>query len=981
MDDFQKQILQYGQGIFKRASEQSSGSIFNRDWWYGKVMEWSMKNGQFKTQMFRFVDVLPYLNSSSEVAKHLKEYFGEGGEEFPAIFNKGVALGSLTPGLMAGAIRKNVTQMAKLFITGETPKKALPLLRKQRQDHIAFTADLLGEATLSEKEATDYQNRYLELISCLSKDAKNWAHLEQIDTDHRGDIPKVNVSIKISTLYSQINSKSWAESKKHIKERLRPIMNMALEENVFINIDMEDYSLKHITIEIFKELINEEKYLQYPHWGIVIQAYLRDSLTDIQDLCVFASQRGTPFTVRLVKGAYWDYETIHAAQQNWPTPVYTIKKESDANYERCGRYLLDQHLHIKVAFGSHNIRSLAAMMAYAENKKLEKSSFEIQMLYGMADHFKKSISDMGYRVREYATIGDLIPGMAYLVRRLLENSSNESFLRHNLSSDHSSQELLASPEENLSVSSEKTTLNLEQFYNEPLLDWVIEENRTSLTHALNNFQAKEFQLVINNKNIKTSQIIDRLNPSHPQESVAKIHFADTDNADLAIQTAKEALSTWKRTTIEERAEIIEKLIQQIIERRFELIALEIKEVGKPWAEADGDITEAIDFCRYYLKEMRKLSQPKRVGHAPGELSHYIYQARGVTAVIAPWNFPLAILTGMVSASIITGNTVVMKPAEQSSAIAGELMNMLIAAGLPPGVVNYLPGYGETVGEYLVNHKDISLITFTGSKDVGLRIIKQASRVQPGQEHVKHCITEMGGKNALIIDSDADLDEAVAATIYSVFGFQGQKCSACSRVIVLADNYDRFLQRLLEGTKSIKVRSAEDPEAFVGPVIDQQAKINILKFIEQGKKEATLLYQGETPSEGYFIPPTIFTDVNPKSYIAQNEAFGPVLAITQAHSIEEAVNIANGSQYALTGGVFSRSPSNIEYVKLNLEVGNLYINRSITGAMVDRHPFGGYKMSGIGHKTGSPDYLQQFLESKVIIENTVRRGFAPEEEVI
>lgn len=977
MSEFQELIQKKGEEIFNRAGKQSSGSVFDKSWWYGKIMDWSMRNEQFKTQMFRFVDVLPYLNSNSEVATHLKEYFAEGGDELPSIFNTGVNVGSLAPALMSGAIRKNVTQMAKLFITGATPKEALPLLKKKRKNKIAFTADLLGEATLSEKEALNYQSRYIELLSWLSEDAQKWEKIEQIDQDDQGLIPAINISVKISAIYSQIKNTAWENSKEQVKGRLRPILDAAIEKNIFINIDMEDYHLKDFTLEVFKEIICEEKYAQYPHWGIVVQAYLRDSFSDIKDLCEFAKKRQIPFTVRLVKGAYWDYEVIFAKQQNWPIPVYTIKQESDANYEKCGRLLLDEHPHIKVAFGSHNIRSLSAMISYAEKKQLPPAAFEIQMLYGMADPFKQSLVDMGYRIREYATIGELIPGMAYLVRRLLENSSNESFLRQKFSDGKSNENLLSSPEENLSTSSDQVALKPEEFYNEPLLDWNLKDNRFYIQKALDEFKAKEFPLIINNKDVVTSQTIESLNPSHPEQSVGKISMAQTEQAEQAIEAAKKAFVSWKKTPLDERTRIMESLIEKILEKRFELIALEIKEVGKPWGEADGDITEAIDFCRYYLKEMKKLSEPKRVGHAPGEVSHYIYQPKGVTAVIAPWNFPLAILTGMVSAAIITGNTVVMKPAEQSSAIAGELMNLLREAGLPPGVVNYLPGYGEVVGEYLVNHKDISLITFTGSKDVGLQIIRKASVVHKEQQQVKRCITEMGGKNALIIDSDADLDEAVIATVYSAFGFQGQKCSACSRVIVLESNYERFIERLKETTKSISVGFAEDGKTIVGPVIDKNAQKNILEFIEMGKKEAHLFYQGETPKEGYFIPPTIFTDVKSNMSIAQKEAFGPLLAVIKVKTFEEAIDVANDTEYALTGGLFSRSPSNIEYAKSHLEVGNLYINRNITGAMVDRHPFGGYKMSGIGSKTGGPDYLLQFLEPRVVIENTVRRGFTPD----
>jgi len=350
----------------------------------------------------------------------------------------------------------------------------------------------------------------------------------------------------------------------------------------------------------------------------------------------------------------------------------------------------------------------------------------------------------------------------------------------------------------------------------------------------------------------------------------------------------------------------------------------------------------------------------------------------VTLVIAPWNFPLAILTGMAAAAAVTGNTVIMKPAEQSSLVAAGLMDLAKEAGFPPGVINFLPGYGEEIGEYLVNHKDIATIAFTGSKAVGLHILQRASVLQPGQQHVKRCIIEMGGKNAIIVDSDADLDEAVDAVVYSAFGFAGQKCSACSRAIVLEEVYDKFIERLVEGTKSLHITPAEDPVCYYGPVVDKEAYARIQTLITEQKKSQKLIFEGEAPKGGYFIPPTIFAVEDRNAWLMQEEVFGPVLAVMKVKNIEEAISVANSTAYALTGGLFSRSPRNIARVREEFECGNLYINRGITGAMVDRHPFGGFKMSGVGSKTGGPDYLKQFMEPRAVSENTMRRGFASEE---
>lgn len=980
MRDFQREIEEKGRTIFANM-EEDTGSIFKKERWYGRIMDWSMKNQTFKTQMFRFVDVLPYLKSSSEVARHLREYFAEGGEDLPSVFNFGLGIGSLAPALLAGAVKKNVTEMAKMFIVGESSKDAFGVIEKARKNKIAATVDLLGEATLSEDEAMEYQRRYMDLITEFSERARSWEDIEQIDTNHLGAIPKVNVSVKLSSLYSQINTAAWEHSKKVLVERLQPIFRLAIERNVFINLDMENYALKALTFDVFREIILQPEFAKYPFWGIVVQAYLRDSKKDAEALVDLARKRKVPFTVRLVKGAYWDFETIFAEQKRWPYPVYTNKKESDANFEEITMLLLQNHAFIHLALGSHNVRSLAAGLMCAEKLGVDRRAIEVQMLYGMADSFKRSLVKMGVRVREYAPIGELIPGMAYLVRRLLENTSNESFLRSKFADNLDAQTLLRNPHENLQSSIDSPPTK-ERFYNASPSDFGMEGDRNAMLEALNKWKKTSpstYPLVIGKKNITTDKILNSMNPANPNHILGKVCLGGREHAEAAVSESKLAFDSWRKTPTENRCAIIEKLADLMHKEKYNLAALIVLEVGKPWYEADADVDEAIDFCRYYARHMRQLGAPLRVGNVPGEMSHYSYRPRGVCAVIAPWNFPLAILTGMVAAAAVAGNTVVMKPAEQSMIIAAELMRLVKAAGMPAGVVNFLPGLGEEVGAYLVRHKDVSIISFTGSKQVGLEILKEASLVQPGQRHLKKCIIEMGGKNALIIDSDADLDEAVQGTIQSAFGFQGQKCSACSRAIVLEENYDRFVNRLVAAAKSFRVGPIEDPKYFMGPVIDEEAQQRILKTISEAKKQSQVLFEGECPQEGYFVPPTIFGDVNPNSDLAQKEIFGPVLAVIKVKDMDEAIRVANDVEYGLTGGVYSRSPVNIEKVKRELEVGNLYINRTITGAMVERHPFGGVKMSGVGSKTGGVDYLIQYMEPLATSENTLRRGFAPAED--
>ncbi len=456
-------------------------------------------------------------------------------------------------------------------------------------------------------------------------------------------------------------------------------------------------------------------------------------------------------------------------------------------------------------------------------------------------------------------------------------------------------------------------------------------------------------------------------------------MAGIPEAERAVKAAREAFNSWSFTPVEQRAQLLERAAAIMDARRYELCALEVFEVGKAWAEADGDIREAIDFLLFYAHQMRRLGLPRLTQHVLGEESYQHYWPRGVTLVIAPWNFPIAILGGMVSAALVSGNTVIMKPAEQSAVCGAMLMEIFEQAGIPDGVLNFLPGKGSVIGAHLVDHPDIDMIAFTGSREVGLRIWESAGKTRPGQRELKRVVCEMGGKNAVIVDSDADLDEAIVDSVYSAFGYQGQKCSALSRLIVLEENYGRVMDRLLSAAASLRIGNPEQPGITVGPVIDEIAYRRIQEYIEIGKGEAMLAYQkGDVPDKGFFIPPTIFANVTPDMRIAREEIFGPVLSVMKAHDLDDAIRIANSTEFALTAGFFSRSPANIERAKAELVAGNVYINRSCTGAVVGRHPFGGFKMSGGGTKAGGEDYLLQFMVPRVVTENIMRHGFAPEE---
>lgn len=513
------------------------------------------------------------------------------------------------------------------------------------------------------------------------------------------------------------------------------------------------------------------------------------------------------------------------------------------------------------------------------------------------------------------------------------------------------------------------------FRNEPPIDFSQRDNRERFAKALANVRGELTGL---SRRRGSGSWLESVNPANPREIVGRVRPTNTEQAQQAVERAARFFSEWRQTGAAERAAILLRAAALMRERRWELAAWEVFEVGKAWREADADVIEAIDYLAFYAGEMLRLAEPRRTQELPGETNIYFYEPRGVAAIIAPWNFPLAILTGMTAAALATGNSALVKPAEQSPIMAAHLLDILHSAGVPAAACQLLQGGGE-IGAYLVRSPNVHLIAFTGSREVGLEILREAYTHRPGQEHVKRVVCEMGGKNAVIVDSDADLDEAVHYVIDSAFGYQGQKCSAASRLILVREVHDRFLTRLAEATRSLKIGPPEDPRHAIGPVIDAEAQERVLRYIALGKKEAKSVLEMAAPKDGYFVGPAIFSEVDPASRIAQEEIFGPVLSVIQARDFAQALQIANRSAFALTGGIFSRSPAHIEQARKDFRVGNLYINRGITGAVVERQPFGGLKLSGIGSKAGGPDYLLQFLEPRTISENTLRHGFMPPEK--
>ncbi len=977
----EQDIMTVGSEMLNIAKNHKSG-LLSAKFYQDKLMDWSMKDHNFKVQLFRFVDAFPSLTTPDMVHDHLVDYLTQPGVKAPPFMDLGLKAGGVAKGMMTKTISSQINNMAKNFIAGTDASDALPMLGKLWKDGIAFSVDLLGEACVSNAEADAYQAKYLDLVNNLVDEASSWKHTERLESDHLGIVPRVNVSIKVTSLCANFNPIAPDAAIVDFMSRATPVLEAAKRNGVLINFDMEQFELKDLTLDTFMHACDTIDF----EAGIAMQAYLKSGVDDAKRIAQWAIETGRVVTVRLVKGAYWDFETIHAEQEGWPCPVWNEKWQTDQCFEQMVEVFLDAcptkpgEGGIKLALGSHNVRSIAAALAGLDKRNLPRKAMELQMLHGMADQLKYAAEEMGLRVREYVPVGEMIPGMAYLVRRLLENTSNESWLKSGFLDNADTASLLADPATKFlgalpvdlyEIAADRHQLSpahpqvgdARPFYTEPLRDFSQRDQRDMFARTM---QVTTVPHVENNQSVEQGLAM--------------------------IESAYNAFPAWRDFDPLQRSAMLSRVAEIMIERRDELSAIVCKEARKTWHEADADVCEAIDFCTYYARTAPELFTPKRLGRFIGELDELWYQPKGVAVVISPWNFPLAISCGMTVAALVTGNTVVIKPAEQTPGIAKVLYDIISIAlheiGAPADAIQFCPAPGETTGAALVRDPRISVIAFTGSKAVGLDIIKAAGNTTEDQINVKRVISEMGGKNAIIVDASADLDEAVLGVRYSAFGFQGQKCSACSRCIVVdpqgpdGPRMKLFLERLGESTKTLVLGAPDDPNSDVSPVIDQEAANTINRFIETAKAEGLHELVG---TKDYTIPagiedliaPHIFTGVTETSTIYTQEIFGPVLAVIHATDFNHAMRLANGHAYKLTGGVFTRKPAHISQSKNEFRVGNLYINRGCTGALVGRQPFGGFGMSGVGSKAGGPDYLHQFVDPRASCENTMRRGFAPE----
>jgi RHH-type proline utilization regulon transcriptional repressor/proline dehydrogenase/delta 1-pyrroline-5-carboxylate dehydrogenase len=944
-------IQDIGRALHRRAREHTPGLYAGRGL-RNALLRRAIADERVRAALFLFIEVLPQLRDDRAVAEHFRAYLS--GFELGGLFGRLLKLGENV--WTAPLVRQAVARMARLFLVEEDATVFAATLKKISALPAAVSLDALGETVLSEAEADAYAARILKLLNWLAA------------TPSR----QPDLSVKLSALSPRFDPVDFDGSVARVLHRLEPIRAAAARAGVSLTLDMESRDTRPLVLAVLRRLLDSPGIAP----GIALQAYLPDTEADLRALLEQARRQGHTLRVRLVKGAYWDTEVALAAQRFWPRPVYSDKAASDASFERLTALLFEPGAPVYPMIASHNLRSLSHALALARQAGRTADSWEVQMLHGMADPLAAAVIGAGGRVRFYLPVGDLIGGIAYLIRRLLENTASTSMLRQAYLENQPVEALLAPPVAAPAASAPAAA----GFCNTPLSDFSRAETRQAFHAALQRVTAelgRDYPLTPPHTPPVATSWRDSRNPADSASSLGRIEQAGPEHAEQAIRGALAAFPAWRETAVAERARMCREAARLMDARRMELAAWQVLEVGKSWREADADVAEAIDAWRYYAEQAERVMGWRGTRDFPGERNAQCFEPLGPAVLIAPWNFPLAILSGMTAAALAGGNPAIMKPAGPAQINACKLHGILLAAGFPPEVAQWLPGDGARLGPLFAGNPEVAIVAFTGSRDVGLLLLEQAHRQSAQQRRVKRVILEMGGKNALIVDEDADLDAAVTHILASAFGYQGQKCSAASRLIAVGRVHDRLLARLADALASQPLGPPADPQYCFGPLINRQALDQAQRYLEIGRAEGRLYWQGVAPAGGHYFAPAIFTGIEPQHRLAREEIFAPILAVLHAPDFASALALAADSDYALTGGVFSRLPEHLEQARQRFRVGNLYLNRGITGARIAIQPFGGVGLSGTGVQAGGPEYLKQFLWSRVVSSNTLRHGYVPE----
>lgn len=991
IDALKAQMNQYRPSLFEKISDYSLGL--------------TASFALLRVHLLKFLAILPSLDhdlkgeevkrvllealrrllKDSQLAK-IKKVQGEG-KSLPwhlilVVQFKYLLFSMIPASILSKLVREAVKLMAKRFIAGESILKAEKSFRSIYSSKRDLTLDQLGELVVSENEADRYMNEVIKLIEGFSH------HVKKGEKNGAG-ILRAHVSIKVSALSHDFKPQDFDYSFRKVAPRLKKILLKARECDVFINVDAEHYHFRNLVFKIWRKILLEEKSLHdFAHTGIVLQAYLKDAYEHFQDILALAKERNLVMPVRLVKGAYWDAETIEARAHHFNSPQFLNKEETDLHFRQLMIEILKNNENVRLCLASHNYFDHCLAEAVREKFYPNSALIEHQCLHMTYESLSVAMAKMGWVVRNYVPIGSLLVGMAYLVRRIMENSSQVGVLTIMRShkrkfKDRASEVVHLEKKEKGELDFDETIAKLtDSFQSASPLRLYLDDHLQEIKKSFANDDKKLARDFSNARFPLNGIKQDIYSSSNPEVKVGSIRFANKDDALRAIAHLDQNYekNSWSGEAYKERVAILLRASLLMYRDRLKLTHLIMNEAGKSIHEALADVDEAIDFLNFYAREEERLQK------GSDEL-----MSRGLVAVIAPWNFPLAIPCGMAAAALVAGNTVILKSAEQTPLIAEMLTELFYEAGLDPNVFVHLPGMGEEVGATIVNHPRVCSVVFTGSKAVGTMIAKSIGQRVYENRRFKQIfpassITEMGGKNALIVTANAELDETVAAILYSAFAHAGQKCSACSRVLVHHSIKDKLAARLREACQDLLVGRATEFSTTMNPLISKEDRSRLQSQVKEAIAEANrtggkvIIDRSMEELPGYALGPVVIElptkcGFDPKSF-SQKELFGPVLHLLPYQSLDQALALFNATEYALTGGIFSQSQDDIDYLLKKMEAGNIYVNRTITGARVGIEPFGGFKLSGSGPKAGGKDYLTAFhltsnitpaLESKNVYE--------------
>jgi RHH-type proline utilization regulon transcriptional repressor/proline dehydrogenase/delta 1-pyrroline-5-carboxylate dehydrogenase len=936
-----------GRALLAEAARYRPGAAERVEDW---LLTRAVADERFRSRLLRYMDVLAAFEHDEggvEAKRLAREYFGDEFPDLPPALRwlLRIARDERLPAPVVGeSARRSAELFARRFITppgADTVTRTIEQLSALGRQP---SFDLLGEAVLSDVEARDYVDRYLRLIAQLARDPA-----AGLRTD--GDVAALQVSLKLSSLTAHFSPLDPDGTMARVRPALETIAQAARDTGIGVTIDMEQHAYRDLTWRIFTSTFARgERFGDWPGAGIVLQAYLREVDRHASEVVAFARERGVPFQVRLVKGAYWDFETITARANGWPPPVWQQKAETDAAFERVLGTLVPAYPALHLAVASHNARSHARAEAIAEAAGLPPRAIEHQTLFRTAEGTSRALASLGWAARDYVPVGELLPGMAYLVRRVLENSSQAGFLLQSRSGVDPAT-LLRPPEVTPPPSPPSPTRGYVRMAEARWFDPAFRDAFEAALASSRRDWGRSLPLRLGVEEVPTAEWADVQSPSHPGTTpIARVPLADDATAHRAADLVRRGAERWVRRPLAERLTTLRRAADHLEARAHEFAAYVVHEGGRDRDGAYAEVVEAVDYLRYNAEQAARLYTDFGGSIAP----------RGVVAVIPPWNFSLAIPCGMTAAALAVGNGVVLKPAGPTPVVAHHLVELLHEAGVPRDVLVWLPGRGSEAGQALVDSPDVAMVAFTGSRAVGTQLHADVARAHPP----KALVAEMGGKNPVLVFADADLDEAVEGILRSAFGHAGQKCSAASRVLVAAPVFDRLRDRLVEASRSLAVGPAEAPGTQVNPIIDRSAweRLNGAARVAREECEVLLDRFAATPGTLERGPLIVATTAEhaPALRTFTDELFGPILVLVPFADEAEAIRLANATEYALTAGLYSRSPRTIARVARAIEAGTVYVNRGTTGARVAIEPFGGMRMSGTGPKAGSAEYLWAFV---------------------